>query len=163
MSKEDTTKKIKLNLGCWKDYKKGWINVDIDKTVKTDILADLDKRFPFPDNYADEIKCNGIYEHISNPYHFMSELIRVSKKGCNIYMRVPYWKSAEAFTCPDHKRYCTFHTFDHWSIKKGYDIISISDEPTWIGKLFPSLIRMKLSFIIGGLIDFVVFRLKVTK
>lgn len=40
-------KKVKINLGCGNEYKKGWINVDFNKEVKADICADLSKRLPF--------------------------------------------------------------------------------------------------------------------
>jgi len=34
---------IKLNLGCGKDYKRGYINCDVSKEVGPDKVVDLDK------------------------------------------------------------------------------------------------------------------------
>ena len=40
-SKKDNSIKVKLNLGCGKVYRDGWINIDIDKSVRTDICCDF--------------------------------------------------------------------------------------------------------------------------
>jgi predicted SAM-dependent methyltransferase len=32
---------VKLNLGCGNEYKDGWVNIDVDKSVRTDICCDF--------------------------------------------------------------------------------------------------------------------------
>jgi len=74
-------KLIRLNLGCGEEYKPEWVNVDADKRIKAEIYADLNKKLPFPSNYADEIYSRNMFEHIPNPLAFLAEVKRVLKKG----------------------------------------------------------------------------------
>ncbi len=39
--KQSNELKFKLNLGCGKEYRDGWVNIDIDKSVRTDICCDF--------------------------------------------------------------------------------------------------------------------------
>lgn len=49
-------KKKKLNLGCGKDIKKEYVNLDIRKFPGVDIIHDLNKfPYPFKDDSFDEI------------------------------------------------------------------------------------------------------------
>ena len=82
-------KKIKLNLGSGNDYKEGWINVDADKDTRKDIYADLSKKFPFRENYADEIMASDILEHFIKEEGgmFLEECWRVLKINGKITIR----------------------------------------------------------------------------
>jgi len=48
--------------------------------VKT-CLADLNKRFPFPNNFADVVFANQVIEHLTDLDNFVQEVHRVLKKG----------------------------------------------------------------------------------
>ena len=75
-------KPVKLNLGCGPDYRKGWVNIDLNKSVKTDKKVDfLEKGIPYKDNSVDEIFCKNLFEHVPNPLDFLLEMKRVLKKG----------------------------------------------------------------------------------
>jgi predicted SAM-dependent methyltransferase len=52
---------LRLNLGCGRNIKTGWVNVDFaERENKLDIVCDLSKEFPF-----DESSCSYIYsEHL---------------------------------------------------------------------------------------------------
>jgi glycosyltransferase involved in cell wall biosynthesis len=82
-------KDIKLNLGSGRDYYKGFINVDIDNSNKVDVEADLNKKFPFKDNYAAEIKASDILEHFTkeDAEKFLVECYRVLIPGGKIFIR----------------------------------------------------------------------------
>jgi predicted SAM-dependent methyltransferase len=56
---------VKLHIGSGRNYKEGWINIDVDESVKTDIHYDLSKGIPFPDNSADYIFNEHFIEHLS--------------------------------------------------------------------------------------------------
>lgn len=83
---------VRLNLGCGRDRKEGWVNVDFNKDVKPDVVHDLNKvPFPFKDNSVDFIEAKMLLEHleIEMPV-FFREIYRILKP--NGKMR---------FTCPN--------------------------------------------------------------
>lgn len=106
---------IKLHLGCGNDYKKGWINCDISKKVKTDMRIDLEKPLPFADNFVDKIRANHILEHIKNLDGLLNEINRVCKKGSIMKIKVPFYTHYGAFMDPTHKRFFTPFTFDYFT------------------------------------------------
>lgn len=84
----------KLNLGCGKNIKKGWINVDIQSAPGIDKSFDFSKMpYPFENNEFDEILINHVLEHIPNPLNVIKEIWRVSKNGAKIRIVVPYYTS----------------------------------------------------------------------
>lgn len=84
-----TANKIRLNLGCGRDYKKGYINVDIVSDFPVDVLADLSKALPFKNNYADEILASDILEHFTKEDGevFLKECHRVLKVRGKLIIR----------------------------------------------------------------------------
>jgi len=55
---------VRLWLGCNQNPKPGWVNVDIEPFQGVDVVADLEKPWPWPDNHADEIACADLPEHL---------------------------------------------------------------------------------------------------
>lgn len=102
---------VKLNLGCGKHYKLGFINVDVSPHVKTDVVWNLDK-YPYPlkDNSVDYILAMAIIEHLEDLVAFMEEAHRILKPGGELRFRTPL-----AFTVVDslltHKQHITPDTF----------------------------------------------------
>lgn len=58
--------RLKLNLGCGQNIKPGWINVDLYEP-RADLALDLRERLPFPDNSAEIIYSEHVFEHFSLP------------------------------------------------------------------------------------------------
>ncbi len=86
--------KIKLHLGCGTQYKEGYINVDINPNLKVDVCFDMDKeKWPFEDNYFDEVLAWHSIEHSLNYLHVIKELWRVCKPNAKIHIGVPYYSS----------------------------------------------------------------------
>jgi len=58
---------LKLNLGCGKDIKNGFVNIDFKEIdgVDIDIVADLSKNIPINDADADFIYCSHVIEHFN--------------------------------------------------------------------------------------------------
>ncbi len=75
--------KKSVNLGSGTDYIKGWINVDIEPFYHPDVIADLQKPFPFKSNSIDEIKASDIIEHFTKEDGeiFIRECHRILKVG----------------------------------------------------------------------------------
>jgi predicted SAM-dependent methyltransferase len=95
---------VKVNLGSGEDYKLGWVNVDIDKSIKADIYADFIKKIPFKNNSVDIIFCKNVFEHIPNPLNFLLEIKRVLKPG------------GRAIIITDNSSYFIFH----WPRRKAH-------------------------------------------
>jgi predicted SAM-dependent methyltransferase len=80
------TGKVKLNIGCGTDYKKGWINIDnnSDNNIeKLDLNWDLRNPLPFPDNSIDFIFNEHFIEHLTveEGQIVIKDFMRVLKPG----------------------------------------------------------------------------------
>lgn len=102
--------KIKLNIGCGTDYKKGWINIDnnSDNNIeKLDLNWDMRYPLPFPENSVDYIFNEHFIEHLTveEGQKAIKDLMRVLKPGgvmriatpdlevtVNKYMNIPLSK-----------------------------------------------------------------------
>lgn len=103
----------KLNFGCGKDIRKGYINVDIVKLDGVDIVCDLNKQpYPFADEEFDEIYADNVLEHLDNFIDVMRELHRILKGGGKLIVKVPHFLSHDAWSHPQHTREFTIETFD---------------------------------------------------
>ncbi len=108
----------KLNLGCWGDYKEGWVNVDVNKQAKADVYHNLDKfPYPFKDNTFDVIYLSHVLEHLEDPMRVVKELWRISKPKGKVIIKVPHWSSYLAHH-PEHKTYYSSETFKHFEINE---------------------------------------------
>jgi len=69
---------------------KNWIAIDLfDKRDCIDFNMDI-SNLKFPGDMFNFIECTAILEHVKNPFVCVSELYRVAKKGCGIWIEVPY-------------------------------------------------------------------------
>ena len=103
---------MKLHLGCGNDYRKGWVNIDSDPSVKVDIRRDLEKGLPFSDNTIEEVYARHLIEHIKDDAFLMNEIWRVCKKGASVRLVFPDGHGIGAFDW-DHKSF--------WNMRKiGY-------------------------------------------
>lgn len=102
----------RLNLGCGRDIKKDWINLDISKLPGVDVVHDINKLpLPFQNNEFDYILCNDILEHVEY-IPIMKELYRILKIDGVIEIRVPHFTSRYNFMDPTHKKLFSFLLFD---------------------------------------------------
>lgn len=105
---------IKLNLGGGNEKKEGFINIDIIPFPEVDIVHDLNKGIPLPDNSVIEIYSNHTMEHLDNTIAIMQEIYRVCKNNALVRTKVPYFKSIGAFKDPTHKQFFTEKTFEYF-------------------------------------------------
>jgi SAM-dependent methyltransferase len=56
---------VLVNLGSGKDYRPGYINVDVNLAFKRDVWADLRNPLPFPSDSIDGIFCSHVLEHFA--------------------------------------------------------------------------------------------------
>jgi hypothetical protein len=81
--KNAEVKSIKLDLGCGKNKKEGFLGVDSIKFPGVDIVQDLTKKWQWEDNSVDEVHASHFVEHLEarQRVHFVNELYRVLKPG----------------------------------------------------------------------------------
>ena len=102
----------KLNLGCGKKIKQGYINLDNKFFRGVDVIHDLDKYpYPFKDDYFDYVLCDNVLEHLDNLIKTMEELHRITKKNGTIEIIVPYFSSIGAFQDPTHRHFFYLKNF----------------------------------------------------
>jgi len=115
----------KLNLGCGKVIKKGYVNVDSVSLPGVDKVHNLEKYpWPFKNNEFDEVFCDNILEHLSEIIKPIEELWRITKPNGRIIVKVPIYPSIWAFTDPTHKSVYTFLTFNYFRENDGLNYYS---------------------------------------
>lgn len=90
---------IVIDLGGGKNpsYQRFWnikpekfIRVDISETVAADIVADINKPLPFPDNFADTVFLFSAIYIVENPAKVLSEIYRILKPGGRLFITSPF-------------------------------------------------------------------------
>ncbi len=122
MTMEDKASKIwqprYMNLGSGKDYKPGWLNVDILERAQPDLVLDLGKTVTFPiraktqggghvliqENSLDSIYANNVLEHVPDLPCLMTNLLALLREDGELELEVPYEKAMTAWQDPTHLR-----------------------------------------------------------
>jgi len=75
--------KVKLHLGCGNHRLEGWINVDIDRCCKLDLIADFRQNLPFKSQSIDFIHSEDFIDQLEldKAYQFFKECQRILKEG----------------------------------------------------------------------------------
>ncbi len=109
------TETKKLNIGCGKDIKKGYVNLDSVKLPGVDVVHNLDKYpWPFKDNTFEEFNCDNVLEHLDSIVKPMEEIWRISKNKGKVIINVPIFPSIWAMVDPTHKQFFTYMTFNYF-------------------------------------------------
>jgi SAM-dependent methyltransferase len=130
----------KLNLGCGEFKKKGYINLDINKSVKPEVVHDLGKfPYPFKDEYFDLVEADHVLEHTEDPFKTMKEIHRIMKHNATLIIRVPHF--SRGFTHADHKRGfdVSFPYYFNPKFKGGYSGVSFQLKKMrlrWFGQMY---------------------------
>jgi len=106
---------LKLDIGCGKNKKPGYIGIDQYKMDGVDIILDVGKdKLPFEDGTVVEIHSSHFLEHLTSKErcHFLNEAHRVLKKGKYdngvliegfAVIATPYCFSTRAYGDPTHQ------------------------------------------------------------
>ncbi len=153
----------KLNLGCGKFKKEGYVNLDYKVDLEPEILHDLNKfPYPFPDDHFDLVEAEHVLEHLRDAFSAMKELHRILRSGGTLIIKVPHF--SRGFTHPEH-----MHGFDvsfpyyfNPSFKGGYMAVEFICDKTrlrWFAqahlkKVTLPLISFYFGLILGGILDF---------
>jgi predicted SAM-dependent methyltransferase len=107
-----------LNLGSGKDYKPGWLNLDVIDRAEPDLVLDLGKPQNFPVKAVtrfgtelvleagslDKVYANNVLEHVPDLPCLMTNVLTLLKEGGEIEIEVPYEKALTAWQDPTHIR-----------------------------------------------------------
>lgn len=97
---EEVFKPLRLDLGCGRSKKEGFIGVDCRQFEGVDVVHNLGLNvWPWEDNSVDEVNCSHLIEHLkpSERIHFANELCRVMKKGAKAAIITPHYASVRAY------------------------------------------------------------------
>jgi SAM-dependent methyltransferase len=111
----ETVKDI-LNLGCGNKHRDGAVNLDVTATTGPDVVHDLNViPWPFPDNQFAEVHAYDVIEHLADVPAVMSEIYRITRPGARVFITVPHFSCANAFTDPTHRHYFGYFSFDYFT------------------------------------------------
>ena len=125
--------KTKINLGCGKDARRGYLNVDSEDLAGVDKVWNLNKyAWPFKDNSFDEALAFNILEHLDDAWTAFKEIHRICKPNALIKFIVPHFSSFSCWGDMQHKRGFTIHSFKIENMADKFEIIKIRmDFPIW--------------------------------
>jgi len=109
---------MKLNIGCGRNKKEGYINIDKNPVFEPDIIRDITRGLPFNDDSIDEIYTSHCLEHIDSGEDIifvMNELYRALKPEGLLTIRVPHTKEYGAFCDPTHKSFWNEQSAQYWT------------------------------------------------
>jgi len=101
-----STEGLRLNLGCGRDVRDGWVNIDSVPLPGVDHVVNFDGKpvLPLPDDSVARSEGSHVIEHLANPLPFMEELWRVTEPGGTAEFRCPYGATDDADEDPTHVR-----------------------------------------------------------
>jgi predicted SAM-dependent methyltransferase len=108
---------IKVDLCCGSRKPEGFIGVDMFDLPGVDLVADLNKQFPFNDNYVDYLRAYDALEHLGDRIMTMNEIWRVCKNGATVDISVPSTDGRGAFQDPTHISYWNINSFYYYTSK----------------------------------------------
>lgn len=114
----DVWQPTRINLGSGKDYKSGWLNLDVVDRAEPDLLLDLAGELVLPcsaesmtagpvllqEGSIHLINANNVLEHVPNLTALMTNCLRLLADGGEFHIEVPYEHSPTAWQDPTHVR-----------------------------------------------------------
>ena len=108
---------LRIDLGCGHWKPEGFIGVDCSPNPKVDVIADLNKRFPFADNSVEVVRGHDVVEHLSDRIHTMNEIWRIAKPNAIIDILVPSTDGRGAFQDPTHVSFWNINSFRYYCVE----------------------------------------------
>lgn len=106
---------LRIDLGSGPRKPKGFIGIDKSDWPGVDVIADITKRFPYPDSSVEEVRAHNIIEHLPDNIHTMNEIWRICKSGARVDIRVPSTDGRGAFQDPTHVSFWNINSFKYYS------------------------------------------------
>jgi SAM-dependent methyltransferase len=108
----------RIHIGSGKDYKPGWLNVDVLERAEPDLLLDLSQPLQLPlqadsqtvglvqlhEGQAELIVANNVLEHVGDLPRLMTHALQLLETGGRLVIEVPYEHAPTAWQDPTHVR-----------------------------------------------------------
>jgi hypothetical protein len=97
---------MKLDLGCGKNKKEGFLGVDQYQMENVDVVLNIgEATWPWENDSVEEIHASHFLEHLTpvQRTHFMNEAYRVMKEGAKCTIITPHWASNRAYGDMTHQ------------------------------------------------------------
>jgi SAM-dependent methyltransferase len=101
-------------MGCGRDILDCYVNADSIGLPGVALVADFSRPFPFKDNSFSMVNAVNVIEHLPDTVKVMEEIWRVSKAGARVHIKVPHYKSSNAFKDPTHRSFFTEDSFEYF-------------------------------------------------
>jgi len=106
---------LRVNLGCGKDIRAGWINLDKAHLPGVDVCHDVRQLpLPFDSNSCDEVLCKDVLEHLEY-VAVLRDIHRILRRGGHVTIQVPHFTSKDAYADPTHCKLFTTNTFRYFT------------------------------------------------
>ena len=92
-----------LDVGCGINKLAGAVGIDRNPASRADVLADLDRGYPFRDSSFDRLQAVHLIEHVSNVIETMQEFHRVVRAGGEVLIVTPHYTDFSSFCDPTHR------------------------------------------------------------
>lgn len=114
----------RLHLGCGRDSRPGYVNLDRVPLAGVDVVADLERPLPFAGDLFAEVRAEHVLEHVDDLLALLAELRRVCRHGALLRVTVPHFSSVGAHTDPTHRHFFGYFSFDYFTPGGAYDFYS---------------------------------------
>ena len=105
----------KLNIGCGKDIRPGFINLDIVKAPGVDVVHNIEYPWHFEPQSFSLIVAHHVLEHCRNLVDVMNEAYRCMQPGGRFSIKVPWWSGEWAHGDPSHVLFFDHNSFSAFS------------------------------------------------
>lgn len=113
---------VRIDLGCGKHKRPGFIGVDAAALPGVDIVADIRREWPLEADSADYMVADNLMEHIGGEFiDVMNHAWETVRQAGKFRVVVPAVTSTAAFQDPTHVRYFAPETWDYFA----------ADNPRW--------------------------------
>lgn len=112
----DSTTPQKLHIGCGRDRRDGWINLDRERGG--DLQADVTCGIPLDTSSIDAVYSQDFLEHLppSASVHVINEIWRVLKPNGTMEHYVPNAGTRNDYGSPSHLSHWNLQTFEHFDV-----------------------------------------------